>query len=167
MEEKPILVGEIAAPFGIRGEVKLLPLLARPELLVEVPAVQIEWPDGRRESRRVLALRHHQQALLVRFDGVDRNGAEALRGAQLYLPTSAFPPLGPDEYYQWQLLGLQVVTEAGRDLGTIERVHFYPANDVYETPVALIPAVADFVVSVDLEAGRLTVRDVPGLRKDE
>jgi ribosomal 30S subunit maturation factor RimM len=64
--------------------------------------------------------------------------------------------------------GLQVLTESGQDLGPITHVLFGPANDVYETPLALIPAVeGEFVVSVDLPARRLIVRDVPGLRKDE
>ncbi len=47
-------------------------------------------------------------------------------------------------------------------------MHFYPtANDVYETPPAMIPAVDAIVVSVDLPARRVVVRDIPGLRKDE
>ena len=84
-----------------------------------------------------------------------------------FVRRSELPPLEPDTYYESDLIGLQVLTEIGRDLGTIEAVHYYPANDVYETAVAMIPAVGEIVVEVDLAQRLLRVRDIPGLRKDE
>jgi 16S rRNA processing protein RimM len=105
--------------------------------------------------------------VLTFADITDRDAAETLRGGLLLIPKSDLPPLEPDAYYEGQLLGLQVVTESGRDLGSVEQVHFYPANDVYETPVAMIPAVESVIVKVDLDAGRILVRDMAGLRKDE
>lgn len=165
--EKLVLIGEITAPFGVRGEVKMRPLLDNPRALAK-RTVHIRFPDGREENRRITAVRMHQDAALIQLDGVtDRNATELLRGVDLFLREKDLPPLPAGEYYQHQLLGLQVVTDAGRDLGPIELVHFYPANDVYETPIALIPAVeGEFIVSVDLEAGKMVVRDVSGLEKE-
>ena len=106
---------------------------------------------------------------LLTVDGIpDRNEAELFPGAQLFLRRSELPVLGDEEYYEADLVGLRVVTDSGKDLGAITRVHFIPnANDVYETPVAMIPAIGDVVVKVDVSAGTVTVRDIPGLRKDE
>lgn len=166
--EKLVLVGEVTAPFGVRGQVKLRPLMDRPETLAKLPAVRLRLPDGREEPRRVTNVRRQQDIAILSFEGIlDRNGAEPLRGAQVLIRESELPPLEEDAFYEGQLLGLQVVTESGKDLGRIEQVHFYPANDVYETEVAMIPAVTAIVVRVDLAAGRVVVRDIPGLRKDE
>ncbi len=74
-----------------------------------------------------------------------REQAEALRGAKLFIPRSLAVPLGEDEYYHDQLLGLQVVTTAGEALGPITQIYATGANDVYETPLALIPAVKDYI----------------------
>jgi 16S rRNA processing protein RimM len=166
--ESLVLVGEITAPFGIRGQVKMRLLMEKPQALAKLPGVRLRFPGGREETRRVSAVHLHQDMAVITFaDAEDRNAADALRNAQVLIRDDELPPLDPDTYYETQLLGLRVETEAGRDLGRIEKVLFYPANDVYETDVAMIPAVADVVVEVDIAGGRLVVRDVPGLRKDE
>jgi 16S rRNA processing protein RimM len=167
--EDRVLVGEITAPFGVRGEVKMRPLMDRPETLAKLPSVWLRFGDGREEKRRVTAARNHKGHALLTLVGVaDMDAAETLRGAEVFIRRDQLPVLPPDAFYESDLIGLAVVTESGRDLGTIERVHFNPAaNDVYETEVALIPAVEAVVLQVNLAARRLLVREMPGLRKDE
>jgi len=166
-------VGEIAAPHGLRGELRMRPLMEEPAALAKLPSVILRFPDGREERRRVTSARTtgKRQALLTLAAVPDRDAAAALRGVQLLIRRDQLPPLPPDAYYEGELIGLQVVTESGRDLGAIKQVLFGPANDVYETPVALIPAVdvslGGPVVSVDLTARRVLVQDIAGLRKDE
>lgn len=164
-----VLVGEITAPFGVRGELKMRPLLSRVEELPKISGgVHLRYPGGREETRRMTGARQHQEVALVTFERVpDRDAADLLRNVQVLVRREELPPLPEGEYYEQDLLGLQVVTDAGRDLGAIEQVHYYPANDVYETAEAMIPAVEEFVVEVNLAERRLVVRDVPGLRKDE
>jgi 16S rRNA processing protein RimM len=166
--ESLVLVGEITVPFGIRGQVKMRPLMENPQALTKLPGVRLRFPNGREETRRVSAVRMNQGAAVVSLEGVDdRTAAEGFRNVAVLIRQDELPPLEPDAYYESQLLGLRVQTESGRDLGRIEKVHFYPANDVYETEIALIPAIADVVVQVDLANSLLLVRDMPGLRKDE
>ncbi len=163
-----VLVGEITAPFGVRGQVKMRPLMDKPEALQKMPRVILRYKDGREVPHRIADVRRHQEVVVLTFAGItERDGAETLRGGLLLIPKSDLPPLEPDAYYEGQLLGLQAVTESGKDLGRIEQVHFYPANDVYETAVAMIPAVESVIVQVDLPGGRIVVRDIAGLRKDE
>ena len=168
-----VVVGEISAPHGLRGELRMRPLMEEPATLAKLPAVVLRFPDGREERRRVTSARMtgKRQALLTLAAVPDRAAAEVLRGVQIFIRRDQLPPLPPDAYYEGDLLGLQVVTEAGRDLGAIEHVLFGPANDVYETPLALIAAVdatlGGPVISVDLAARRLVVKDMAGLRKDE
>ena len=163
-----VLVGEITAPFGVRGQVKMRPLMDKPEALQKLPRVILRYKDGREVPHKISEVRRHQEVVVLTFAGItERDGAETLRSGLLLIPKSDLPPLEPDAYYEGQLLGLQAVTESGKDLGTVEQVHFYPANDVYETAVAMIPAIESVIVQVDLPGGRIVVRDIAGLRKDE
>ena len=174
-----VLVGEITSAFGIRGEVKMLLLLDDPKHLLKLPSILLQWPEKRGAEKakatplerrlKVISLRRHQGAALLTLEGVtDRTQAEQFPGAQIFISRSELPALGEDTYYEADLVGLSVVTESGKSLGIIIRVHFIPnANDVYETEVAMIPAIGDVVLRVDLATKQVLVRDIAGLRKDE
>jgi 16S rRNA processing protein RimM len=80
------------------------------------------------------------------------------RGAVLQVPMAELPEPGPDGYYVFQLVGLEVVEEGGRTLGRVADVAQYPANDVLELEDGLaLPLVEDCVREVDLRAGRIVV----------
>ena len=167
-----IFVGEISSAFGIKGEIKMLPAMDDPKHLLKLPAVLFRWRGANAPPERrlkVTSLRRHQDAALLTVQGIpDRNEAELFPGAQLFIKRSELPSLDDDTYYEADLVGMAVATDTGKSLGTITRVYFIPnANDVYETEIAMIPAIGDVVLQVDMQARQVTVRDVPGLRKDE
>ena len=82
------------------------------------------------------------------------------RGAQLEVDRSDLPPTDEDEYYAFQLIGLEVVEENGRVLGTVADVLPGVANDVLSLEGGvLLPMVEDCVRSVDLEAARIVVAE--------
>jgi 16S rRNA processing protein RimM len=80
------------------------------------------------------------------------------RGSELAVPRETLPVLGDDEYYAFQLVGLDVEEEGGRLLGRVRDVLDYPANDVLELDSGLaLPLVEACVRKVDLEGGRIVV----------
>ena len=82
----------------------------------------------------------------------------AERGAALAVPRTSLPPLGEDEYYAFELVGLAVEEEGGRFLGRVADVVDYPANDVLELDSgAFLPLVEACVRKVDVEGGRIVV----------
>jgi 16S rRNA processing protein RimM len=126
----------------------------------------------RLEDDRTLTVersRPHRDHVLVKFEEVaDRNDADALRGSVLLVDAAEAPPIeDADRFWIHQVVGLEVVTEDGRSLGTIREVQANPANDLWVTEDgALIPAVREVVVGVDLAVGRVTIRELPGLLED-
>jgi 16S rRNA processing protein RimM len=89
---------------------------------------------------------------------VIRLAQRVARGAVLAVPRGTLPPLGDDEYYAFQLVGLAVEEEGGRLLGRVADVLDYPANDVLELDSGLaLPLVEACVRQVDLEGGRIVV----------
>lgn len=128
------------------------------ELLVGEPPV----------ARVVESHRLHQNRLLLKLAGVDdRAAAEELRGALLQVPVEAAVELPAGSYYWYQLIGLRVVDESGRELGELVEVLPTGSNDVYvvrgQFGEILLPAIKDVVREVDLAGGRLRVHLLPGL----
>ncbi|HEX9823018.1 MAG TPA: ribosome maturation factor RimM [Actinomycetota bacterium] len=161
-----LAVGRIARAHGIHGEVAVKTLTEVKDRFAP-GAVVHHGPEG--ELRlTVRSSRPFKDGLLVRFEEVaDRNQAEALRGTLLLTPSGDAPPLPEGSYWEHEMIGLEVVTEEGRALGTIIEIAHNPANDVWSTDAGvLIPAVRDFVVSVDPAAGKVVIRDIPGLEGD-
>jgi 16S rRNA processing protein RimM len=157
-----LAVGRVSRAHGIRGEVLVHPL-SEVDARFE-PDATVLLEDGR--SLTVEAARPHQGRLLVKFREVpDRTAAEALRGEVLLIPATESPDLDDDErFWIHQIVGLDVVTEDGRRLGRIAEVRSNPANDLWVTEDgAMVPAIRDVVRNVDVEAGVVTIHELPGL----
>ena len=103
---------------------------------------------------------------LANFD--DANAAEALRNAELQIPLSKVAKLPPDSYYQHDILGLQVLTLAGKAVGTIVDIIVTGSNDVYVVKTLagtqqLIPAIKDVIKQIDLIRRTMHIDPIPGL----
>ncbi len=100
----------------------------------------------------------------------DRNSAEELRGHLVQVRSQEAAPLGPGEYYEHQILGLNVVTTGGEALGRVAEILETGANDVYVVHgprgEILLPARKEVIQDINLEAGRMTVILLPGLLPD-
>jgi 16S rRNA processing protein RimM len=162
-----LLIGEITAPQGLHGEVRVYPHTDFPERFAELTEVGLRR-DSDVQVIPVVKSRVNGRRIVLQLQGVDTiDQAEALRGVHLVVPKSQAVPLGDDEYYHHQLLGLEVVTTEGESLGRITHIWPTGANDVYETPIALIPAVKEYVREIDLAQGRMLVQARRGLKKNE
>ena len=167
MREPPdghIVVGRVVGAWGIRGDVKVRPESDFPDRFAAGSSLFV---DGTPET--VVSSRPHRAGLVVRLEGArDRTAAESLRGALLTTLEADIPPLPNGAYYHFELIDMQVVSEEGESLGAIVEILDTTANDVYVARdesgrEALIPAIREFVLDVDVEAGRMTVRVVDGL----
>ena len=150
-------VGQIAAPWGVRGDLKVQPLTDFPERFQRGAAL---WVRGHRHE--VQRSRWSRGSVYLGLSGIDsRNAAEEMRGAFLEVPESDLTPLPEGQYYRFQVIGLEVRTPEGRSLGQVAEILSTASNDVYIVRGGprelLIPAIEDVVKEVDLEAGRLVV----------
>jgi 16S rRNA processing protein RimM len=158
-----LAVGRIARAHGVHGEVAVRSLTELPQRFEAGSALRLE--DGR--TLTVERTRTHQHRLLVKFEEVpDRTAAEALHGQVLLAPAEDGGPA--EGWWIHQVVGVELVTEGGRALGRIGEVLENPANDVWVTDQgAMVPAVREIVLEVDLAAGRAVIRDLPGLLDEE
>jgi 16S rRNA processing protein RimM len=157
----------VAGPFGVRGEVKVVLETDFPERFEGLEAVWLSNAVGGRMVA-IESARLHKGFALVKFAGCDdRETAEKLRGAELRIERSQLRELQPGEYYVDDILGLEVCTTDGRRLGQVTEVLKAPANDVYVTPKALIPALKQVVREVDLVHRKMIIEPVEGLLDSE
>lgn len=161
-----LIVGEIVAPFGHRGEVKVLLDTDFPELVLDAVYLYVGEPPVR---RTVEWARPHQGMVRLKLAGCDdRRAAEALRGAWLQVRTAEAPLPGEGEYYYYQLIGLRVYSDAAEDLGQVEEVLPTGSNEVLVVRgpqgELLLPMTAEVVLAIDLDAGCMRVHLLEGLR---
>jgi 16S rRNA processing protein RimM len=164
-----LVVGRIGRAHGIKGEVTIEVRTDEPELRLAPGAVLATDPASAGpltiETGRV-----HSGRLLLRFEGVrDRNGAEALRNTLLIAEVDPEEtPQDPEEFYDHQLIDLDVVTVDGTEIGRIAEISHLPYHDllVVRRPdggEALIPFVTEIVPEIDLEQQRAVIDPPPGL----
>lgn len=167
-----IEVGRILDAWGIKGWFKVLPYSASPEALFSsrrwflLPSekgaktftgtVQLSIKEAKEHSDSVVASAH---------DVPDRDTAEALRGARIFVARSSFPTPDSDEYYWVDLIGLEVVNREGLVLGSVQELMSTGPQTVlvigYEhegkPAERMIPFVSAYVDAVDLPTRRITV----------
>jgi 16S rRNA processing protein RimM len=172
-----IEVGRIADAWGIKGWFKVLPHSASPEALFSAKrwflqpsergaktfagTVRLSIKEAKEHSDSVVATAHEVS---------DRNAAEALRGARIFVSRASFPTTAKDEYYWVDLIGLTAVNREGLVLGEVKEllsagpqtvlVLNYVGTDEAggsKTLERMIPFVAAFVDCVDLSERRITV----------
>ena len=161
-----LVVGEIVAPFGIRGEVKVLLDTDFPDLVLQAKVLWIGDPPVR---YAVEAARPHQQMAVLKVAGCDdRNAAEALRGELVQVPAADVPAPAEGEYFYYQLIGLEVWTEEGELLGRVQDIASTGNNEVLLVKgprgEVLLPVIEAVVRQVDLPSGRILVHLLEGLR---
>jgi len=162
MPRPRICVGAIAGAHGVKGLVKIKSFTEEPDGVAAYGPLSDE--AGEREF--TLALTGRAKGLLIaRIDGVeDRNTAEALRGTRLYVERAALPPTAEEAYYHTDLIGLEAVGMDGAPVGEVKALYNYGAGDVIEIQrrdkdLLLLPFTKAAVPEVDLEGGRLVVRE--------
>ncbi len=162
---KPIILGRITGPQGIKGEVKLQSFTADPLDIASYGP--LDASNGLRLT--IKSVKPYKNTLLARIDGVDdRNGAEALRGVELMIDRDRLPEAGEDEIYHADLIGLSAHDTTGNLLGTVVAVLDFGAGELLELKPAegktiLVPFNVDTVPGIDLDAGRLTIDPPEGL----
>ena len=162
MKLQYIEAGEIVTTHGVRGEVKVLCWLDDPEMLCEFDRCRIQGKEYEMEQVRV-----QKTCNLVKLSGVDTmEEAQALRGKTMELYRE---DIDDEVIFAAELIGMEVYT--GEEcIGKIKEVLDYPGNSVYVVKGAheyMIPAVKQFILSTDMEANRMQVQLIKGMRTDE
>lgn len=169
-----LAVGHVVRAHGILGEIFVSTMTDHPEGSF-APGVVLRpgdaaglAPDPDLPPLRVAAVRPFKDGVLVTFGGVEtRSQAEAFRGRYLFRPTAELERPAPGEFWHHELRGLEVVTAGGDRVGVVRDVVEVAGSDLLAVDGLgrehLIPFRKEFIVEVDLDAGRIVVDPPEGL----
>jgi len=172
MTPKPVRfieIGKICKPHGLKGDVKAYPSSPDLSLFREIPHAYLADPEGTRREVVISKVRPLGKFALLHLEGVDTiEDAEKLAGRDLELPEDEFPKLPEGEYYQFQILGLNVHAESGDWLGVVEEIIETGGNDVYEVKghggkTFLMPAIRQIIRKIDLDERKIIIHVMEGL----
>ena len=154
-------IGQIVGAFGLKGQLKVDPLTVFESRFDKGTTI---WINDR--AYRIEASQYHKGRPLIKLKGIDTmTNAELMQWA--FIEAEGAPPLKDGDFLIEDLIGLEVVDEAGEILGEVEDVQDYPAHQVIVVADMLIPMVKEFVLNIDLEKRVMLVKLIPGMRGEE
>lgn len=162
MEKKAerVLLGQISGAHGIKGDVLLRTFTAEPEDIAKY--VLTDANGGRPLQLKVRRIT--EKGMIAHISGVDdRNAAEVLKGAELWVDRSNLPAVDEDEFYYVDLIGLAAVDLDGEAFGEVIQVANYGAGDLLEIMLKssgkteFVPFNIEFIPEVDIAGGRVVV----------
>jgi len=158
-----IVIGKILAPWGNKGELKVEVITDFPKRFASSSTVYVNH-----QPLTVENCRWHKGNAIIKFKTVDSPGAaQKLKGQTVEIPRGQLEPLPEGQYYHFQIIGLEVWTTRGEQLGRVTEILASQSNDIYivhgNRGEILIPAIADVIKSIDLNQGRLIIEPIEGL----
>ena len=169
--EKYLAIGKVLKPWGLKGAVRVYSYAESIESFHRISELLVQGKDG----TTVLSLeeaKKHKKGVLLKFKGRDRiEDVEDLAGLTLYMDKKELPGLEGDEYYWHELIGMEVRTDSGKPVGTLEKILETGNHDVYVVKQGeretLIPAIRDVIRKVDVPARRMVIHAVEGLLNED
>ncbi len=163
-------VGVIASTHGLQGEVNVFPTTEDPNRFKKLKKVTLHTQRGEEIELDVQSARFFKKFVIVKFKQYNNiNDVEKFRGCELTIDRKDAIKLEPGEYYCADLMGLSIVDEEDKILGTVTDIIQTGANDVYEMTKEnsedkiYIPAIKDCVKNIDLENKKITIHVIEGL----
>lgn len=163
-------VGVIASTHGLQGEVNVFPTTQDPNRFKKLKKVTLHTQKGEEILLDVVSARFFKKFVIVKFKQFgDINEVEKFRGCELTIDRKDAIKLNKGEYYCADLIGLKIVDEDGKELGTLSEILQTGANDVYEMTrndtdeKVYIPAIKDCVKEIDVEGGKIVIHVMDGL----
>lgn len=171
-------VGRVLGAWGIKGGIRVKPFAADAQALFSskrwfIQPSELPRPPGAKPAvplprvLHVISARDQGDAVVATAQELpDRNAAEAMKGARIFIPRSGFPPPDANEFYWVDLIGLAVVNADGAALGDVVGLletgphcvlRVQAATADADTEEVLIPFVDAYVHSVDMPGRRITV----------
>ena len=163
-----ITIGKAVKPFGVKGEMKIMPMTDFPERFKDLDRVYLVSPAGKEIVCKVKSVRYAGEVPLLLFDGYDSpERAKELNAWLVKVPEEEAVPLPEGRYYRYELIGMAVLSESGEKLGTIVDIFETGSNDVYVMKCGrkevYLPATKEVIKRVDRNGKQMIIHLMDGL----
>jgi len=161
------VVGQVLKPQGVKGEIKIKSISSDPKRFKKLKKIYIQ--KEKFTSYSIESVRISNKFVFLKLLGINnREDTEILRGCDILIDESDLIDLSPGEYFIHDLIGCQVVSEDGLELGELIDVSQFSSNDVYVVKdeagkEILIPATKEVIKQVDLDQKKILIHLLEGL----
>jgi len=154
-----VIIGKIAGAFGRKGYVRLIPI-ADERVFKDLKRIYLKRKGGDYVPFEIEDIRRHKESFVIKMKGCgSMEEAEGFRNAHVFLPEEELPPLGEDEFYYYQLVGLNVYDSSGRKMGKVKSLQDIGPYHLVELDdgKTYIPFVSEIVKEVDIKGGKIII----------
>ena len=170
MKGQYITIGRVTGLHGIKGNIRIRYYNETRSDFLSYRKVYLEDRAGHVKPYEIEAANIQRKFISTRLKGCEGAAdAEKLVGASVLVKRENLPPLKKGEYYWFEIIGMDVVTDEGRVLGRVEEILPTGSNDVYLVQGHrewLIPATEEVIVRVDREKGEVVIHPIEGLLEE-
>ncbi len=167
--DKYISIGKITGVHGLHGNLKVYSYSGSLDVYESSDSILLRDTAGVEKSFTIGVAKPYKKGLLLTLkEVVDIDAAEKLIGSEILVSQELLPDLEDDEFYWFEIIGMQVFSETGESLGTVKSIIPTGSNDVYvvkkKGAEILIPALESVILTVDFNRNSITVDLPEGLR---
>ena len=166
-----VCLGVVGRPHGVKGLVRIRPFTEDPEAIAAYGPLT-DRKTGRKFTVSVANVA--KGTVIARIDGIeDRDGAEALKGTELWVNRAVLPEIEDEEaFYHHDMIGLEAVGTDGEAVGEVVGIENFGAGDLLELRtregrLVLVPFTRALVPEVDIEGGRVVIEATAGLLDED
>ena len=165
---KLIAYGKILKPHGLKGEVKVFPYSGDSGNFKNFTELHLSSSQGTSHKYKISKKRFQKNLIIVSLEGIDNiEKAEQLKGLTVYIDSKELPAKEIDEYYWFELIGLEVFSTDDKLLGQVINIIDNTAQPVlvinngsYEF---MVPFIEKFVKEIDIKSSRIIIEPIEGL----
>jgi 16S rRNA processing protein RimM len=163
-----ILIGRVTRPHGLTGLLRIVSYAQSKETFLEAGSVFLSKEQNELYERKVVSIRPYRSVFLLRLSGLNSiDEAEVFRGAGILIRKDCLVRKDEDEFFWYELLGLDVYLVTGQYLGVLKEIFPTGSNDVYvvenKGKEFLIPAIHQVVKEINLAEKRMVISPIKGL----
>ena len=162
MDGNLLLIGKVTKPHGIRGKIRIISYAESIDTFLNLDSLYLKDKSGAIVPLHIQSVSPSKGVFILAVNEIDSiDAAKEVRGCDLFMDRTKLPELPDGEYYQRELIGLDVVTTEGVQLGKIRDILPTGSNDVFivrnKKTEHMIPYLKDVVKSIDLDKGLMVV----------
>ncbi len=161
--ENLVSLGVFTKPRGLKGELRLIALSSNPQNLLAAEKITVKKQDGSLSLFEIVKTRIQGRFIIMNLKGINSiEKAEELRGAEVLMKEEDLKALPENTFYNFDLIGLSIITDEGHEVGKVLEVHEYPTCDTLETEqsdgtIINIPMLKEVVLLINIQDGIITV----------
>lgn len=172
MDNNLLIIGKVLKPHGVEGKLKVLNYTDSPDVFHYADQLYLKEGNGTMTPLHLKSVSSHKMNMILDVDEIENiERAEETRGCHILIDKAKLKKLPDGEYYQYELIGLDVISVSGKKFGKIKELISTGSNDVFIVREGkqehLVPALKDIIKKIDFEKRQIIIEPIDGMMEQD